>query len=52
MFYNCCNEGFMNVDIDAETSKLQANKDRISIIGGWGGISQPKTQVIKPNFYI
>ena len=52
MFYNCCNAGFMNIDIDAETSKLHAKEDRISISGRWGGISQPKTQVRKTNFFI
>lgn len=43
MSYSCCNLGFLNVDIDADTSKLQAKEERNSMNGGLRGISQSKT---------
>ena len=43
----------MNVDTDAEPSKLHAKEVRNSMSGGWrGGISQPKAQFTKTNFFI
>lgn len=43
----------MNVDIDAEPSKLHEKEVRNSMSGGWrGGISLPKTQFTKANFFI
>lgn len=42
MSYSCCNIGFLNVDINADTSKLQAKEERNSMSGGLRGISQSK----------
>ena len=30
MSYSCCNMGFLNVDIDADTSKLQAKEEKFN----------------------
>ena len=43
MTYSCCKIGFLNVDIDADTSKLQAKEERNSMSGRLRGISQSKT---------
>lgn len=45
MSYRCCNVGSMNVDIDAETSKLHAKEEKNSMSGRLIGITQPKIQV-------
>lgn len=50
MSYSCCNMGFLNVEIDADASKLQEKEERNSMSGGLRGISQSKTHFTETIF--